>query len=81
MIDVLKNLAEFNYHLLLAFIIAPWIYGGIAAFTLGAIYDQLNFRGKTKQAKRLLKWALIGFGYFYVLCVWALASDNFPRLW
>lgn len=64
----------------MAFIISPWIYGFFPGIILGIIYDQLKIRGKTETAQKLLKWSFIGYGYFFALCLWAIATDNFPAI-
>jgi hypothetical protein len=38
----------------------------------------LKFRGKAEKAQKLYKWSFIGYGYFFALCLWAIATDNFP---
>ena len=78
--DVLRDLLEFHTHLLAAFVISPWIYGTFPGFILGLIYDHLNSGGKTEKAQKLLKWSFIGYGYFFALCLWAIATDNFPAI-
>ncbi len=78
--EVLSDLFQFNLHLLLAFVISPWIYAVFPGFILGTIHEQLKFRKKFRQAEKLVKWSFVGYGYFFALCFWAIATGNFPAI-